>query len=289
MKMNQMQRQKLNAKSIRVFKASVIMAILAAIILLTFACMAMQNDNALQAGKIDFLQYTIPEDDATVVVFETTAGTMKAVLFEKQAPEFCEYFKGLVEDGYYNNTYYFFVEDEQKAYAFGGAKSKDGSDTDDTDKTNLEPETSSDLWPFRGALCTYGREKGIINKRYTTGSRIIFVNSVEFDEELTEQMKEIDTNEQLVEYFLTRGGVPNYSQQFTLFGQIYEGLDVLNSIMSAEVNEDNIPKEDIKIISATLSTYGDNRAKNEKDVFPESFKQEETTESGAQQTQASGQ
>ena len=279
--MTPLQRQKTSANSLRVFKASIIMMILVMIIFLTYACMGTQNQLLSDAEKIEFLQYTVPEDDATVVIFETTLGTMKAVLFEDQAPKYCKYFEELVTSGYYDDTYYFYVEDKQNAYSFGGAKAPDGADTDDTDKDMLEPEKSTYLWPFRGALCTYGREKGIINKRNTTGSRVIFVNSIDFDEDTTAQMRELDANEKLVEYFIERGGVPNFSQQFTIFGQVYDGIDVLEAINSVEVDDDNKPVSDVKIITAKLSTYGENRAENEKEVFPESFRNADDDASSA--------
>lgn len=278
MAMNDLQRQKMSIKAGRVFKASITMAILATIMLLTFACLHAQDKTLEKAKEINYVQYIIPENSAKVVVFETTLGTVKAVLFEDKAPKFCEYFEDLVNDGYYNDTYFFNIESEQNAYAFGGAKAPDGADTKDTDKKMLEPEKSYDLWPFRGALCTYGREKGVFNKRNTTGSRILFINSIDFTEDVKNEMSELEADEKLVNYFLDKGGVPNFAQQFTIFAQVYEGLDVIDKIASAEVDEDKKPTSEIKIISAKISTYGENKAANEQEAFPESFIQEETVE-----------
>lgn len=274
MKVSQKQREKTRTGALSIFKISIIMALLAGIMLMSFACMNLQKDRMTQARDIVFLQYTLPDDDDTVVVFETSLGTMKAVLYEDEAPKYCKYFKDLVSDGYYDDTYYFYIETEHKAYSFGGGKAKDGADTDNTDKKEMEPEKSLDLWPFRGALCTYGREKGIINKRNTTGSRILFVNSVVFDDDMIKELRELDADEQLIDYFIERGGVPNFSQQYTVFGQIYDGLDVLEAINSVEVGDNKMPVEDVKIIKAYLSTYGENKSENESEVFPESFKVE---------------
>lgn len=274
MKMNPNQRLKISRNAQKVFKVSIIMMLLIVVVGVAFACMGAQNQLGIDAAEVELIQYKVPDDDAPVVIFETTKGTMKAVLFEDEAPNFCEYFIDLVESGYYDDTYYFLIETEQKAYAFGGAKAPNGDDTDDTDKKNLEPETSKDLWPFRGALCTYGKERGIFNKRNVTGSRIVFVNSVDFTDEFKAEMEAIeDANELILNAFFEHGGVPNFSQQFTLFGQIYEGFDVLDAINSVEVDEDMHPLEDVKIIKATMSTYGENKLENEKDFFTESFKE----------------
>lgn len=262
----------------KVFKISIIMMLLIVVVGFAFSCMGAQNQMAIDAADVELIQYKVPDDDTPVVIFETTKGTMKAVLFEDEAPNFCEYFIDLVESGYYDNTYYFLVETEQKAYAFGGAKAPNGEDTDDTDKKNLEPETSKDLWPFRGALCTYGREKGVFNKRNVTGSRIVFVNSVEFTDEFKAEMESIeDANELILNAFFDHGGVPNFSQQFTLFGQIYDGFDVLDAIHTIEVDDNNMPIEEVKIIKATMSTYGENKLENEEAFFTESFKQDDSS------------
>ncbi len=279
MKMNPQKRLKTSNNAMKVFKACVVMMLLSAIMILAYGCIGAQDEIELNAKNLDLVQYKVPKDDAKVVVFETTMGTMKAVLYEEYAPKYCEYFIDLVESGYYNDTYYFQIESDQNAYAFGGAKSNTGNDTDDTDKKNLEPEKTESLWPFRGALCTYGKEKGIFNKRNLTGSRILFVNSVEFTDELIDEMKSIkDANEDLVNNFIENGGVPNFSQQFTVFGQVYCGLDVLESICNAEVNDQKQPVEDIKIISATISTYKEHKLENEEEFFKESFKTEDSSQ-----------
>ena len=277
MKMNPNQRLKASKNAQRVFKASIIMMLLIVVIGLAFSCMGAQEQMAIDAADVELIQYKVPDDDTPVVIFETTKGTMKAVLFEDEAPNFCKYFINLVESGYYDDTYYFMIETDQKAYAFGGAKAPNGEDTDDTDMKNLEPETSKDLWPFRGALCSYGREKGVFNKRNVTGSRIVFVNSVEFTDEFKAEMEAIeDANELILNAFFDNGGVPNFSQQFTLFGQIYDGLDVLDAIHCVEVDDDMKPLEEVKIIKATMSTYGEHKLENEEEFFKESFKKEET-------------
>lgn len=257
-----------NSKAImKLFKFSMIMCVLCAIMYLAISCMSTQDKLLLDASEIDLIQYDVPKDDATVVIFETTKGTMKAVIYEDEAPDYCKYFKSLVKDGYYDDTYYFYIEDEAPAYSMGGAKDSDGDDTDDTDTTTFEIEKSNNMWPFKGALATFGGKKGIFKKRNLAGSRLMFINSVEFDEDFIEEIRDVDGNEELIETFIVKGGVPNFSQQFTIFGQIYEGFDTLESITTAEIDDKNHPKEEIKIIKAYLSTYGENRCENESEFF----------------------
>ena len=224
------------------------------------ACQRMKSGGSLDPDDVELIQYQLPADDAPVVVFETSAGTFTAVLYPEQAPKFTEYFTDLVNKGYYDNTYIFAVQ--QDVYFMGGSKSKNGTDTGDTDKTQLDPELHKDLWPFKGALMSYGDKGGnIFDRKIMSGSRILFVDTVEFNDEFNEELDQAGANEELVGTFKKKGGIPNFSQQYTIFAQVYDGFDAYDKICAAEVNNDEElrPKNEIMITKAYISTYGEHR------------------------------
>lgn len=225
------------------------------------ACQRMKSGGALDPDNVDLIQYQLPKDDAPVVVFETSEGNFTAVLYPDQAPKFVEYFEDLVNDGYYDNTYIFAVQKD--VYFMGGSKSSDGTETSDTDTTQLEPEIHKDLWPFKGSLISYGDKGGsIFNKKIMSGSRILFVDTVEFTDEFKEELDSAGGNTELVETFKSKGGIPNFSQQYTIFGQVYDGFDAYDAVCGAEVmkeDDDLRPKKDIIIKKAYISTYGEHR------------------------------
>ena len=43
--------------------------------------------------------------------------------------------------------------------------------------------------------------------------------------------------------------------QYTVLGQVYEGLEVLDSIAAVETDQNDKPKSDVIIESITISTY----------------------------------
>ena len=225
------------------------------------ACQRYRSGGALDPDNVDLIQYQIPADDAPVVVFETSEGTFTAVLYPEQAPQFVGYFKALVNDGYYDGTYIFAVEKD--VYFMGGTKSSDGADTADTDKASIEPETHKDLWPFKGSLISYGDKGGsIFNKQVMAGSRILFVDTVEFTDEFKEELDSAGGNSDLVDTFKKKGGIPNFSQQYTIFGQVYDGFEAYDAICHSVVlkeGDDLRPKKDIVIKKAYISTYGEHR------------------------------
>lgn len=225
---------------------------------------------------IDFIQLKTPSDSAPVVVFETNIGTMKAVLYPQETPEYYTYFKNLVESGYYDGTYICAVVD--KAYALGGTVSPDpsydssraantfGTDNGseqvkvkEADMTRIKAEISDNLWPIRGALCSYiGSSLG---KNYA-GSSMIFINDVTVVNAayMDEGALKRSYGEQLGAVFAEQGGIPNFSMEYTIFAQIYDGWDVFGQICEAEVLSSSQPASDIIFEKVYMSTYGEQSA-----------------------------
>lgn len=233
-----------------------------------FISKAIDGKNKIDYNSAELIQYELPADDTKVAVFETNLGTFKAVLYEDQAPEYCKYFEGLAESGYYDGTHVFAVQDG--VYFMGGSKTSDGTDDSDTDKTEKSPEKSKDLWPFYGALAAYGNQKSAFNTQIQAGSRVLFIGSIEFDKETCEQLDSASDNTKLNNAFKTKGGVPNFSQQYTIFAQVYDGLEAYEDVLRAQVitpsdssgsdkDADLRPKQDITFEKVYISTYGENK------------------------------
>ena len=81
---------------------------LAAVLLLT-GCTLRPQENGSKVQSISRpavesaeLQFTHPAAGDTVAVFDTSAGVFRAVLFPEKAPQACDNFIGLVQQGYYN-------------------------------------------------------------------------------------------------------------------------------------------------------------------------------------------
>lgn len=205
------------------------------------------------------VQRQLPADDTPVAVFETTLGTFKAVIYQDKAPEFCQYFKDLVKQGYYDDTYVFSVQKD--VYFLGGSKAADGTDTDDTDKTTFENEISADLWPFKGALIAFGGKNDKFISSQVSGSRIMFVGSVEFTDEFKKELAGASDNSEINQAFEEMGGVPNFTKQYTIFGQVYDGMDVYEKICASEPTGADSPRpsSEIKFTKVYMSTYGEHK------------------------------
>lgn len=209
--------------------------------------------------EINFIQLDTPEDDAPVVVFETNLGTLKAEVFPEQVPNYYQYFRQLVDSGYYDGTYVCAVVDG--AYALGGTKkpNPDQEYGEDSDTTQIRAEVSDDLWPLKGAICSFiGSSLG---KNYA-GSSMIFINDLSDvnDAYMNEDALKRAYGDELGGKFAEVGGIPNFSQEYTIFAQIYDGWDVFEKICSAEVLESSQPASDIYFEKVYFSTYGEEKS-----------------------------
>lgn len=270
---------------VKYFKFSLI-AIVFLVALLIFLTFNKSDDNKYE--NVKFIQYEEYSDDTDVVVYETTLGTFKAVLFEKEVPNYVKYYKKLVENGYYNDSYVFGVvkgnEDENKGahlYFSGGAKTANGETTDDTNTETIDAEISPNLWAFKGALGSFvGTDGMLFWKKNVAGSSVMFFGNSIISEEKKEEVKnqdKIDSSlksvyNELSDKLCNYGGVPEASQQYTIFGQVCDGWETYNKILSAEVkdidDDDYQPLDDIKFTKVYLTTWGEIKSDAEGPVDP---------------------
>jgi cyclophilin family peptidyl-prolyl cis-trans isomerase len=214
---------------------------------------------------LDPADFVIDIPDGTqIAVIETSLGIIKVRLYPEFAPKTVENFVRLANEGYYDHTYIYRVQPE--IYCAGGAAQPDGNN--DT-KYNIEnervpSEISSSLWPFRGslmALDTYTDNNFLdvlFNRVKTfTGSQFLICGSVEFTDEFIAELNKTEFPSVIKKGFIELGGIPNYSQKMCIFGQTYEGFDVLDKILNVTLTDGETlrPEEDIEIISVKIDFF----------------------------------
>lgn len=218
--------------------------------------------NDINLVQLDALEDNI-EEGTPIAIVTTSLGEIRMVLYPDQAPNQVQNFIDLAESGYYDNTYIFRIQED--TYFAGGSYDKEGNlDENNFNEENetIENELSTDLWPFKGAVCSLSAKSGC------SGSRFLVVDSIEFTDDIKEDLLSIyssddedgttESNTQLADTFFQYGGIPNFAQQMTIFAQTYEGFDVIDAICSQEVEEDDddlIPVGDILIEKVEISTY----------------------------------
>lgn len=264
---------KLNKKTVT--RMTVLVFVMTAISLTMFSCStycAQNHQTYIDMADVTLHQLEEPADDAPAAIIHTTAGDITAVLYPEEAPEYTAQFTRLAEEGYYDGTYVFQVEKD--VYFSAGSPDVTGS-VDGTQaaspEENVVMEKSSDLWPFRGALCApkTGHDTSFWDNLFGqaadyVGTRFLVCDTIEFDDATKEELAAMDESaKELSDAFLEKGGVPNYAQQMTIFGQAYgdESFETIDRITSAAVkaaSEDTgytAPLEDILIENIEITTW----------------------------------
>lgn len=71
-------------------------------------------------------------------------------------------------------------------------------------------------------------------------------------EQTEAEVKDEPMPQEIRDAYLNQGGTPHLDGQYTVFGEVVEGMDVVEKIQNAETGRADRPKEDIRIISMTV-------------------------------------
>ena len=58
---------------------------------------------------------------------------------------------------------------------------------------------------------------------------------------------------EMMEVYKTVGGTPHLDGQYTVFGEVVEGMDVVEQIQGVKTDKNDRPLEDIRILRATVT------------------------------------
>jgi len=196
------------------------------------------------------LQFTHPAAGDTIAVFDTSAGIFKAVLFPDEAPQAVQNFTTLAGQGFYNGLTVTRVEKDFVVEAGQGA---DGRGTTIWNGSRYPAETTDKLHHYSGALCAAADASGECASVFYVMETLPGADSV--TQELTDQMTAAGWRAEVISAYQTAGGAPYLDYTDTVFGQVYEGMDVVDAIARTGVDEAQRPTEPITINSVTITKY----------------------------------
>ena len=232
------------------------MALLLALLLLLTGCsLGGRGGSTVQkierpAVESQEVQFTNPAAGDTVAVFDTSAGTFRAVLFPDKAPQACENFIGLVQAGYYNGLT---VSRVESGFVVEAGQGADGKGSTIWNGNRYPIEVSDSLHHYSGALCMGTDASGDCASIFYVVQTLPGDQSV--TQELVDQMNSAGYRAEVVSAYQTAGGAPFLDYTDTVFGQVYEGMETVDTIGQTGVDEKQKPTEDITINSVTIETY----------------------------------
>jgi len=173
-------------------------------------------------------QFSPAGENDPVVTMQTTMGDIVIRLFPEQAPKAVENFITHSKDGYYDGlTFHRVISDFMIQ---GGDPNGNGSGGESIWGGPFEDEFSPELANFRGALSMANSGPD------TNGSQFFIVQAKTVDEELIDQMNQAGFPEIIINKYKEVGGTPWLDNKHTVFGQVIEGMDVVDKIANVEVN-----------------------------------------------------
>lgn len=210
-------------------------------------------------SQMDLVQLRDPEEGQPTAIIKTTKGDITAVLYPEYAPNTVANFIARAEEGYYNDTNVFAVLESY--YFLAGSDDPDGHSGVTSDGQPIANECTVNLHPFTGALLGYREEYGYSDSRFMVCGTIGDDQMTEENFDIFREQVDEDGNriipEEFIDAWKEKGGLPGFSGMFTVFGQIIDGWDVMNSILGVPVEDESSykPVDEIKIISIEIGEY----------------------------------
>ena len=219
--------------------------------------------SSIQGGKADTvqtvsrpavesaeLQFTHPAAGDTIAVFDTSAGVFKAVLFSTEAPQAVQNFTTLAQQGFYNGLT---VTRAEKDFVVEAGQGADGKGTTIWNGNRFSAETTDKLHHYSGALCAAADASGDCASVFYIMETLPGSSSV--TQELIDQMNAAGWRADVVSAYQTAGGAPYLDYTDTVFGQVYEGMEVVDTIAQTGVDETQRPTEAVTINSVTITKF----------------------------------
>ncbi|HCM23169.1 MAG TPA: hypothetical protein DHW78_02405 [Ruminococcaceae bacterium] len=233
-------------------------------------------------GKKLGYQLEKPKDGEEVAVLETTMGTIKVRLFPEAAPKTVENFKGLIQKGYYNGLTFHRVI--KNFMIQGGDPTGTGTGGESIWGKPFADEFNANLVNLRGSLAmansgsnTNGSQFFINQKGPVQSGEWDQINGMykqlkSYDSSLWPQVEQqqytildphkiTDTYRKLYE---KQGGNPtldgaynvfNPPRGHSVFGQVCEGMGVVDKIAAVPVDSQDKPTAAVKIKKAFLQKW----------------------------------
>ena len=226
-----------------------------------------------QYSELPLPQLDPVNDGEEIAVLHTDLGDIKVRFFPEYTPNAVQNFKTLAKAGYYDGHIFNHVFENELIQT--GDPTGTGTGGQSMWGRPFAVETTPCLHNIYGALTMIrGQDE------YSQGSQFLIVANKSLDDESKAELEAYkDKQDQviatmsdgtavpyaqvfpvkIIDKYLEDGGIPAFDLQFTVFGQVIDGFNVIDKIASAETSQEeetmDRPLTDIKINGITFQAY----------------------------------
>ncbi|AOF48427.1 peptidylprolyl isomerase [Tetragenococcus halophilus] len=191
----------------------------------------------------EFPQMNLAKQEGPQAIIQTNLGTIKLQLFDKQAPKTVKNFIELAKKEYYDGVIFHRIIPDFMIQ--GGDPTGSGAGGQSIYGENFEDEFSSELFNLQGALSMANAGPN------TNGSQFFIVTNKNLPENMISQMQEAGYPLEIVEAY-KNGGTPWLDFRHTVFGQVIEGMDIVDTIEKVPTGPQDRPVDDVIIDSIEI-------------------------------------
>jgi cyclophilin family peptidyl-prolyl cis-trans isomerase len=188
----------------------------------------------------------------------TDSGTMVIMLYNR-TPLHRDNFIKLVKQHYYDSLlfhrviHHFMIQggDPDSKNAKPGEMLGNGGP-----KYTIPAEFDSTLFHKKGVLAAAREGDDVNPRKASSGSQFYIVQGKVFTDAELDQLatkKKITIPEYRRKFYRTIGGTPHLDMNYTVFGEVISGMEVIDKIASAKTDPNNRPLKDIRMKIVFLS------------------------------------
>ena len=211
------------------------------------------------SSKMAKVEATTPQENeeetkeiTTMVLISTNYGEMKAILYN-ETPLHRDNFIKLVKEGYYDGTLFHRVID--------GFMIQGGDPDSKTAKPKqmlgqggpgytIPAEFKQELIHKKGALAAARMGDNVNPQKASSGSQFYIAQGKRYTSEELNMMQARmgkQFNQTQKDAYVNEGGVPFLDYEYTVFGEVIEGLEVIDKIAKVQKDRFDRPVEDVKM------------------------------------------
>ncbi|WP_273713576.1 peptidylprolyl isomerase [Leuconostoc mesenteroides] len=186
---------------------------------------------------VDYQQLDAANYSGPVAIFKTNKGDIRIKLFSDIAPKTVENFITHAKNGYYNNGIFHRVISDFMIQ--GGDPEGTGMGGESIWGGSFEDEFSDRLFNTYGALSMANAGPN------TNGSQFFIVQASNFPSQMVSALRDLPA--EVADFYRQKGGTPWLDGKHTVFGQVIEGLNIVDEIAKVKVDMADKPRVDVVI------------------------------------------
>lgn len=182
---------------------------------------------------------TQAQEKETLVLIKTTLGNITVKLYN-DTPLHRDNFIKLINEGWYNNSPFHRVINN---FMIQGGQNADG--TVDPGYT-IPAEFRANHIHKKGALAAARQGDHVNPKKASSGCQFYIVQGQVLTEahiQLYQQRYGLTFTEEQIKAYTTVGGTPHLDGEYTVFGEVVDGLDVIDKIAKVKTGYMDVPVE----------------------------------------------